>query len=1187
MSTVRFAVAAGFVSLSLALASGASFGAQKAAQKNARPAPKAASPAQPPPAASLTDLLDAASRKFERQDYAGARRDYERATKLDPGSISAWRGLGWCLWQLGERAQAYKVWNDIDKVQPNDPDTLLALAQAREIDQDYDTALKLYGRVLERDSHRRTALQGRARVYFATDNKKAAEGDLVAVLEQAPGDFDATFLLAQVYKATGREAQARTLFERLASRAPDSHNLASLADVFLELGRNTDAIRMYKLRLKADPGNRGVMLGLARTCARLQHYDAALQPMEAWLGTHHDDTAVREEAARYASGGGQFARAAEHLRVLTKDHPQEIRWRVALAQALLAAGKPDEASKLAQAALADEPKNIAALELMLSTATMRQDKPAALGWLVRLADADPTPKRLSRVGDLYMALGRQSDLDDRQSEAHDYYVNSVRAFEKSRDADPLDTDAVLGLATALRLSGDYRGAIKVATDVVERYPTVERARRELYEAYLARGDYDKAEQLARDSLAFSPGSVPARLELARTRFQKGDRDGAIVDVQALLQQPIRDSVPVLLYHGISEASVGESAMPLAYFRDQMQALKKAGYHAIGIPDLLAFLERGEALPANPVLITFDDARSDSFRYADPVLKATGFKATMFTPVAEVGKHGAFNATWDTMRAMYATGRWDLQCHSYVGHVSVPIDAGGRPGAYLANRMWLPDQNRLETNEEFNARIEDDYQRCASELAAGIPGLAIAGYAYPFGEVGQRVFSNEPEAVALNKTLAKRYFKAAFVQDPAAEVTRLSDPAVLARFEVPWHFSGKDLLDHLRDANTWSSTELVLADLYSWNGQYAEATAIFDQVAQTEKVNRAALLARRGRLGMWQGDYASARQYLVAAAELEPANRVAQQGLADLDRHARPRLALEGAGDSDNRERSFRSLGPVQEFHLGDTVTAQLAYRQRRYEHGAFDTTLADPASTAGVVDLRASGHEFEGGLSWSRNWRTEFSVAAGVAKFDDASSQPQGSGGESFPLASARIDLPLGADSDFSLSGSKGYVGTAGGILNHLGRNSLEARVKLQALENARLEVNGARANYGDGNRRTTASAALMGQFTREPVFEMGARARYDGTSARSPYYYAPDGYQALEGVMRLTIGRNPSSNLVLEASYGEGQERNGTVQPQAGISAIGRAEIGRRIALYFSGGYSRSADYNSTDLSAGISAGF
>ena len=88
------------------------------------------------------------------------------------------------------------------------------------------------------------------------------------------------------------------------------------------------------------------------------------------------------------------------------------------------------------------------------------------------------------------------------------------------------------------------------------------------------------------------------------------------------------SIPILLYHGITDEPYKGDIL-LEKFRDQMFALKKAGYHTITLEEFYKF-QKGEInLPQKSILITFDDGIKRSFYKADPIFKALGFKATMF------------------------------------------------------------------------------------------------------------------------------------------------------------------------------------------------------------------------------------------------------------------------------------------------------------------------------------------------------------------------------------------------------------------------------------------------------------------------------------------------------------------------------------------------------------------------------
>ena len=105
--------------------------------------------------------------------------------------------------------------------------------------------------------------------------------------------------------------------------------------------------------------------------------------------------------------------------------------------------------------------------------------------------------------------------------------------------------------------------------------------------------------------------------------------------------PDRSQIPVLLYHGI--ASPGEFSHPEDAefgldpdeFAKQMMLLDAAGYETVTLDEFVRF-HRGDAveLPPHPLLLTFDDARADSWTGGDGILRELGFNAVMFVDVAE-------------------------------------------------------------------------------------------------------------------------------------------------------------------------------------------------------------------------------------------------------------------------------------------------------------------------------------------------------------------------------------------------------------------------------------------------------------------------------------------------------------------------------------------------------------------------
>lgn len=132
-----------------------------------------------------------------------------------------------------------------------------------------------------------------------------------------------------------------------------------------------------------------------------------------------------------------------------------------------------------------------------------------------------------------------------------------------------------------------------------------------------------------------------------------------------------DRIPALLYHRLlPKASFlrGEIASDersyVAFdtdFAEEMQALHDRGYTTLDLDDYAA-VRRGERpLPDRPVIVTFDDGFRSVHRYAFPVLKRLGMKATVFVTPDPASENFRKNAPLDEplrpeeMREMLAHG----------------------------------------------------------------------------------------------------------------------------------------------------------------------------------------------------------------------------------------------------------------------------------------------------------------------------------------------------------------------------------------------------------------------------------------------------------------------------------------------------------------------------------------------------
>jgi peptidoglycan/xylan/chitin deacetylase (PgdA/CDA1 family) len=188
-------------------------------------------------------------------------------------------------------------------------------------------------------------------------------------------------------------------------------------------------------------------------------------------------------------------------------------------------------------------------------------------------------------------------------------------------------------------------------------------------------------------------------------------------------------LPILMYHKVKPVALDPWTVGVAELDRQLAHLKSAGYRSISCQELINHLNGHAALPARPVLITFDDGYSDNLLHACPLLERHGLRATMFLPVKFIGGENEWDGggerllSYDELRTM-PPDVVEFGLHSYAH------------GNY--RRMSLRE-------------IETDLRQCIGELeTSGIP--FIRALAYPYGRDPARRLWRRRSAHALLESL---------------------------------------------------------------------------------------------------------------------------------------------------------------------------------------------------------------------------------------------------------------------------------------------------------------------------------------------------------------------------------------------------------------------------------------------------
>ncbi|WP_337226269.1 polysaccharide deacetylase family protein [Proteus terrae] len=137
-------------------------------------------------------------------------------------------------------------------------------------------------------------------------------------------------------------------------------------------------------------------------------------------------------------------------------------------------------------------------------------------------------------------------------------------------------------------------------------------------------------------------------------------------------------IPVLTYHHILKATENHNfrhtstTTSLTAFTEQMNYLKDAGYETLSLNQVAGYLNKSVNLPGRAVALTFDDGLQSVYRYAYPLLKENGQRATLFVISSRIKSETpkwAPNSlqfmSWQSLKL--SRDVFDIQSHSHFLH----------------------------------------------------------------------------------------------------------------------------------------------------------------------------------------------------------------------------------------------------------------------------------------------------------------------------------------------------------------------------------------------------------------------------------------------------------------------------------------------------------------------------------------
>ncbi len=182
-------------------------------------------------------------------------------------------------------------------------------------------------------------------------------------------------------------------------------------------------------------------------------------------------------------------------------------------------------------------------------------------------------------------------------------------------------------------------------------------------------------------------------------------------------------IPILMYHSISSFSYPQFKACIVWptkFAEQMAYLAQCGYNTITVSQFAhALAYSGESLPPRPIILTFDDAYTDFYTHALPILQKYGFVATLYVPTSFVGG----TSLW--LKHM-GEGKRSILSWSLLAEIS---NCGIECGAHTHTHPYL---NMLPPSVAHDEIVR------SRELLENYLRRPITSFAYPYGYYNAQV-----------------------------------------------------------------------------------------------------------------------------------------------------------------------------------------------------------------------------------------------------------------------------------------------------------------------------------------------------------------------------------------------------------------------------------------------------------------
>jgi tetratricopeptide (TPR) repeat protein len=450
------------------------------------------------------------------------------------------------------------------------------LSEAYMVDKQYEKAVSGYQAVLKADPGNVKARVGIADILGWEKKYDEAIVEYKKALEADPGNLDIMEKLAQVYMWKSDFRAAVTAYREILKIDPDRLSaVVSLGEILTWQKEYPDAIGLLETALGKKRDERTLML-YAEALQYAKEYPKAIAIYTEVLAMDPANAAARRRIAEVYLWAGDFKNAREVIQIYLHDNPRDFKALVLQAKLHHFSGEPARAIAIYEEALQGgrikmAEDELAQMEGLLADAYMvNKEYDKAVRYYTAVIEKDPKNIKartglidvltwqntyddaLNACADALELFPKNRDIEQRLAELYIFtgkFAQSKEILERIIQAHPNDTKAQFLLAKAKHFSGDMQGALQIYEELLKEGGVG--SRKELggliSEAYKNTGRYDDAVRWYREMLKEDPRNVRARESLAEVLSWTGKQDEAIAAYEQVLKNdPANNEVKIKL-----------------------------------------------------------------------------------------------------------------------------------------------------------------------------------------------------------------------------------------------------------------------------------------------------------------------------------------------------------------------------------------------------------------------------------------------------------------------------------------------------------------------------------------------------------------------------------------------------------------------------------------------------------------